>query len=209
MQPFAQLAWHPGLYLWRSPPWRGERRPADSCLLQRGGGDLLCASFGNALAQLVVNDLDVEVDVGSDGVLRAHGVRRTFAVRKHATLATLRRDGSPRISGTEADFDDEAGEIFLGSMPGSLKALDLRRDLRMALHCPTEDTPEHDPSSWLRDGKIAGLAIELSDPEQVDEAHGFRIDLTEVVMTTVGTPADHLLVQSWHPERGLVIQKRH
>jgi Pyridoxamine 5'-phosphate oxidase len=31
----------------------------------------------------------------------ADHVRRTFAVRKHATLATLRRDGSPRISGTE------------------------------------------------------------------------------------------------------------
>ncbi|MGH3773090.1 MAG: hypothetical protein ACRDRW_17140 [Pseudonocardiaceae bacterium] len=34
----------------------------------------------------------------------ADHARRTFAVRKHATLATLRRDGSPRISGTEVDF---------------------------------------------------------------------------------------------------------
>lgn len=139
----------------------------------------------------------------------AEQVRRTFAVRKHATLATLRRDGSPRISGTEVDFDDEAAEIFLGSMPGSRKALDLRRDPRMALHCPTEDTPEDDPASWLGEGKIAGLAVELSDSEQVDESHRFRIDLIEVVLTTVGTPADHLLVQSWHPGLGLVSRKRH
>ena len=106
------------------------------------------------------------------------------------------------------DFDDEAGEIFLGSMPGSRKAMDLRRDPRLALHCPTEDTPERDPSCWLGDGKIAGLAVEVTDPKQVDEAHRFRIDLTEVVLTTVGTPADHLLVQSWHPQRGLTTRQR-
>lgn len=32
----------------------------------------------------------------------------------HKTLATLRRDGSPRISGTEVVFAD--GEMWLGSM---------------------------------------------------------------------------------------------
>ena len=39
------------------------------------------------------------------------------------TLATLRRDGSPRISGTEAHIVD--GQIVLGMMPGSMKARDL------------------------------------------------------------------------------------
>ena len=39
----------------------------------------------------------------------AEHVRRTFAVRTHTTVATLRRDGSPRVSGTEVDSDDEAG----------------------------------------------------------------------------------------------------
>lgn len=34
-------------------------------------------------------------------------VRRCFAIRKHATMATLRRDGSPLISGTEAEFTDD------------------------------------------------------------------------------------------------------
>ncbi len=54
----------------------------------------------------------------------AHRVRQCFAIRKHATLATLRRDGSPRISGIEVDFADDG--LFLGMMLGSLKALDLR-----------------------------------------------------------------------------------
>jgi Pyridoxamine 5'-phosphate oxidase len=85
----------------------------------------------------------------------ADHVRRTFAVRKHATLATLRRDGSPRISGTEVQFDDDAGEIYLGMMAGSLKALDLRRNPRLALHCPTVDTPEDDAESTEIAGVIA------------------------------------------------------
>jgi Pyridoxamine 5'-phosphate oxidase len=136
----------------------------------------------------------------------AEQVRRTFAIRKHATLATLRRDGSPRISGTEVEFD--GGEIHLGMMPGSLKALDLRRDPRLALHCPTEDPPPDTPEAWLGDGKIAGVAVELSDPRGTDQPHRFRIDITEVVLTTVGTPADHLLIRSWHPGRGLEKRQR-
>lgn len=133
-------------------------------------------------------------------------VRRCFAIRKHSTLATLRRDGAPRISGTGVEFADDG--IYLGMMPGSLKALDLRRDGRLALHCPTEDTPEHDPGSWLGEAKIAGRATEVSDPARVDEPHRFVIDLLEVVHTTVGTPADHLVIDSWHGERGLQRRER-
>jgi hypothetical protein len=132
-------------------------------------------------------------------------VRRCFGIRKHSTLATLRRDGSPRISGTEVEFDED-GKIYLGMMPGSLKALDLQRDPRLALHSPTEDTPETDPSSWLGDAKIAGTGVEVSSRD--DQSHRFRIDVTEVVLTTVGEPADHLVIQSWHPGRGLERRKR-
>lgn len=134
-------------------------------------------------------------------------VRRTFAIRKHATLATLRRDGAPRISGTEVEFGED-GSIYLGMMAGSLKAVDLRRDPRLALHCPTEDPPEDDPTAWPGDGKISGRAVEVSDPARGDEAHRFRIDVTEVVLTAVGEPADHLVISSWHPDRGLERRER-
>ena len=138
----------------------------------------------------------------------AQRVRQTFAVRKHATLATLRRDGSPRISGTEVDFDDRAGEVYLGGMPGSVKAADLARDPRVALHCPTDDPPVRDPGTWLGDGKLAGTAVDVSQPRADDGGRRFRIDIAEVVLTFLGTPADHLVVQTWHPGRGLEVTFR-
>jgi hypothetical protein len=141
--------------------------------------------------------------VAADAELAAD-VRRAFAVRKHATLATLRKDGSPRISGTEVEFDDD-GEIYLGMMGGSMKALDVRRDPRLALHCPTVDPVEKDPSAWPGEAKLAGLAVEVSGPE--DEAHRFRIDVTEVVHTSVA--GDHLVIRSWHPGRGVARRERH
>lgn len=142
--------------------------------------------------------------VAADPDFAGH-VRRCFDIRKHATLATLRKDGSPRISGTEVEFDDD-GEIYLGMMAWSRKALDLRRDARLALHCPTEDAPEGDPSSWLGDAKIAGLGVEVSEPDGDDGAHRFRIDVTEVVLTTV--EGDSLVIRSWHPGRGVERRER-
>ena len=144
--------------------------------------------------------------VAADAELAAH-VRRCFAVGKHSTLATLRRDGSPRISGTEVEFADD-GEVYLGMMPGSLKARDLRRDPRLALHCPSLDPPESDPASWLGDAKLAGRGVEVSDATNDEEPHRFKIDITEVVVTTVAESADHLVIRSWHPDRGLERRQR-
>ncbi|MEO5838939.1 MAG: pyridoxamine 5'-phosphate oxidase family protein [Acidimicrobiales bacterium] len=133
-------------------------------------------------------------------------VLEIFETQKHMTLATLRRDGSPRISGTEAHVVD--GEIVLGMMPGSLKARDLLRDSRLALHSPTFDPPEDDPSAWIGDAKIAGVAVEdlVEDPE--DDSYRFLVDITEVALTKVGTPADHLVIESWTPGRGLRRRQR-
>jgi hypothetical protein len=64
-------------------------------------------------------------------------VRAIFDAHKHKSLATLRQDGSPRISGTEANFVD--GDLWLGSMWQSRKARDLLRDPRFALHSATVD----------------------------------------------------------------------
>lgn len=137
----------------------------------------------------------------------AERVHRLFAARKHMTMATLRRDGSPRISGTEVEFAD--GDVRLGMMPGSLKALDLRRDPRLALHSPSVDPPEDDPSCWSGEAKIAGRAVELSDPARRDQPHQFSVDITEVVLTRVAASGDHLLIESWHPGRGLQRKARY
>jgi hypothetical protein len=132
----------------------------------------------------------------------ARKVRTLFDAHKHKTLATLRRDGSPRISGTEMDFSD--GEVFIGMMPASVKFADVERDPRVALHSGSEDPPTDDPASWPGDAKIAGRAIEV--PEASFKR--FRIDITEAVLIRVGRPADHLEIESWHPGRGLVLRRR-
>lgn len=126
----------------------------------------------------------------------ADAVRRTFAVRKHATMATISRDGTPRISGTEVDFAGD-GQIYLGMMTGAKRAGDLRRDPRVALHCPTVDTAEDDTDSWLGDGKITAIAIEVP----AEDSHRFRLDITRVVHTKVD--GDALRITSWTPSGGL------
>jgi hypothetical protein len=147
-------------------------------------------------------------DVEANAPEFAHAVQRLFDAHLHKTLATLRKDGSPRISGIEVAFKD--GEVTLGMMPRSLKALDLRRDPRLAVHSGSVDPSEDDPGSWPGDAKIAGRAVETSDPDRSEDGgHAFRVDVSEVVLTRVGVPADHLVIESWHEGRGLRTTKRH
>lgn len=134
----------------------------------------------------------------------AEAVRARFTSAKHCTLATLRRDGSPRISGTEVEFSD--GEVWLGSMPSALKALDLRRDPRFALHSPSVDPPTDNPAAWVGEAKMAGRAVEVGDVCATDQPHRFRLDIREVVLTRV--EGDALLIESWHPERGAAAHRR-
>ena len=84
--------------------------------------------------------------------------RALFDAKKHKTLATLRKDGSPRISGIELEFRD--GDVWFGSMWQGVKALDLQRDPRFALHSGSDD-----PDDWKGDAKIAGRAEEITDKE--------------------------------------------
>ena len=133
----------------------------------------------------------------------AAAVRRLFEAHKHKTMATIRRDGGPRISGTEADFRD--GDLWFGSMWMARKAVDLRRDPRFALHGASEDPSEDDPSSWAGDAKVAGRAVEVErdQPAGEERSHLFRADLDEAVWTRVGTPADHLVIDLWRAGEGV------
>ena len=134
-------------------------------------------------------------------------VTSVFDAHKHKVVATLRRDGAPRVSGNEARFLE--GELLLGMMPRSVKANDLLRDPRLAIHSATID-----PELTEGDAKIAGQVIEVPDGAfktrylevQGDPGgpfHLFRVDIEEVVLTRIGDPADHLVIESWHPGRGL------
>jgi hypothetical protein len=140
----------------------------------------------------------------------ASAARALLDARVHKTLATLRRDGAPRISGIELDFAD--GELWFGCMWRSVKALDLLRDPRFAVHSGSVDPP-----AWKADAKLAGRAHESDDPDRktamAAEAppgpfHLFRADVTELAVVSLGDPPDHLVIESWHAGRGLSRRER-
>lgn len=128
-------------------------------------------------------------------------VRRIFDAHKHKTIATLRADGAPRVSGIEAEFD--AGELTFGSMPGARKGADLLRDPRFALHSATVDPPEGNPAGWPGEAKIAGRAEYVRDLDGDTSGELFRADVGEVVFTGLNATATALVIESWRPGRGL------
>ncbi len=121
-----------------------------------------------------------------------------------AVVATLRRDGSPRISGIELLFAQ--GELWLGMMPGSRKAQDLERDPRLALHNATVDK-----EVTHGDAKVFGRGLPVrADAEwqeylaAVKESAGyapegrfpvFRVDVAEA--STLRPEGDHLVIEWW------------
>jgi len=135
--------------------------------------------------------------------------RELLDAHVHKTLATIRRDGSPRISGTEIRFAD--GDVWLGSMWRAVKALDLQRDPRFAVHSGSIDPPD-----WKGDAKFAGRVEEITDPERVLEVNGsevgrshlFRADISELVVVRLDESRKHLVIEDWHEGRGVRRRKR-
>ncbi len=130
----------------------------------------------------------------------AQRVRSLFDAGKHKTIATLRADGSPRISGIEAAFED--GELVFSSMPNARKGADLRRDPRFALHSATVDPVEGSEAQWPGEAKIAGRAIASGPIADGADADRFRADIAEVVHTHLDEEATLLVVEWWTPTHG-------
>jgi hypothetical protein len=140
----------------------------------------------------------------------AASARELLEAHVHKTLATLRRDGAPRISGTEAKFAE--GDLWFGSMWEARKAVDLRRDPRFALHSGSDDPP-----AWRGDAKLSGIVEEildlaliarLNDPAPPGPSHLFRAQIAEMSIVRLGEPADHLVIEIWTEERGLRSMRR-
>ncbi len=131
----------------------------------------------------------------------AEAVRRRFQQYKHHVLATIRADGSPRVTGLEVTFLD--GEMWLGMMPNSRKAQDVLRDPRFAVQA----NPGADDDMRDGDVRISGRAVEIADRDVIarfsgqvespEPFHLFRVELTEVVGTSV--EGDALVVRAWRP----------
>lgn len=142
----------------------------------------------------------------------AAAVLARFRFTKHHVLATLRSDGAPRVSGTEVELID--GQLYLGSMPGALKARDLQRDGRYALH-----SNPGDGSMDGGDAKLSGVAVEVVDPDDVARIaeavgappgplHLFRLGIDLVVWSNVDEARQKMTITSWRPGRGVRVEDR-
>ena len=132
-------------------------------------------------------------------------MQAAFDAHLHKLIATLRADGSPRISGIEATF--RSGELWLGMMPHSRKAADLLRDPRFALHSAPLDL-----ELTNGDAKLGGKVIVETDTDAIrafladfaeergmeapSEALLCRCDIHEMSITTVA--GDELVIDLWH-----------
>jgi len=139
-------------------------------------------------------------------------LRDRFESHRHAVMATLRRDGAPRLSGMEVPIRD--GHLWLALDASSRKADDLRRDPRFSFH----SAPDHEGLS-LGDARIEGRAVGALDEEVVTFLKGHRFpiedassmalytgDVTRVVLVRVDGHA--LVVESWTPDGGMETTRR-
>ena len=138
-------------------------------------------------------------------------VKARLESHRHSVMATLKMDGSPRLSGMEAPI--RSGHLWLAMTPESRKAADLGRDPRFSLHSApdAEDLPDGD-------ARIDGTA-QLANPAQQDEfvaGHRYPVDdpsimvvfvamITRVVLVRVS--GDSLLIESWTPATGRDTQR--
>src|SRR3954452_11542878 len=130
----------------------------------------------------------------------AQTVRALLDAHRHKTIATLRADGSPRISGIEATIKD--GELTFVSMPNARKGADLRRDPRFALHSATVDPVEGAEAQWPGEAKVSGRAI-AGPVTAGQDGDRFQADIAEVVHTHLDPEATVLVVEWWTPAHGL------
>ena len=144
---------------------------------------------------------------------RAEARLRAFT---HLTMATIRADGSPRISGNEIRFKN--GQAFLAGMLLARRWEDLRRDPRVAIHSGSASADE--PTTWAGDAKVSGLAREVTDPEELATFAGsekqippgpfalFAIEPTEVTCIGLTSAADAMVIETWKPGQALTRYQR-
>jgi hypothetical protein len=141
--------------------------------------------------------------------LAAHGEERLRA-KELCLVGTLRKNGWPRISPVEPEFVD--GELMLGMMWQSPKALDLLRDSRIVVHSVVSER-----SGKEGDFKLYGRAVDEHDPDRraayrasikarIDweppepQFHMFSIDIDSAGFVTFDEPRYGL---AWDPAGGL------
>jgi hypothetical protein len=130
-----------------------------------------------------------------------------------ALLATLRKDGSPRISPVEPFFFE--GQLLFGAMAWTLKVRDLERDPRCTLHSAVTG-----PNAGEGELKLYGRAIEADDDlrdacrdgwwtkEPHEAARVFSLTIEEAAFVTWDYESGEMTVRRWSPDAGFKTSRR-
>ena len=140
------------------------------------------------------------------------GQRRLEQTRV-ALLATVRKDGSPRISPVEPYLSQ--GHLLFGAMSWSLKTRDLLRDPRCVLHSAITG-----PDSGEPELKLYGRAVEVDDQirdgcqegwwagRSRDSATVFALTIEQATFISWDLEHGQMTVRRWSPERGYTKARR-
>jgi uncharacterized pyridoxamine 5'-phosphate oxidase family protein len=123
---------------------------------------------------------------------------------KVAYLATIRKDGSPRVHPFTAIIGE--GHFFAFMEPTSPKGHDLRRDGRFALHCSVSDTSGESSefyvaskAKFIEDPELRALAVKLAPYHPAERYVLFEFEPESVVITEY--KAGEAVRQHWKFER--------
>jgi hypothetical protein len=145
-------------------------------------------------------------EIAAPGKTRLHQTRV-------ALLATLRRDGSPRISPVEPYF--ASGHLLFGAMVWTLKVRDLERDARCTLHSAITGPNEREGEL-----KLYGRALDADDEvrnacregwwidEPPESARVFSLSIEEAAFVTWDYEGGEMTLRRWSPRLGLRTSQR-
>ena len=153
----------------------------------------------------------------------ADRVRAIVSSTTNAVLGTIRRDGSPRLSGADPYFHD--GQLRIWSMPRARKGQDLRRDPRVAVHSiPWDSRKLRDGAADVgqADAKVSGTAVLSSDAGELSAFRAwlrsergfeppedwdlFTIDID--TLTVISVDNGQLVVDRWSATDGRQTMRR-
>ena len=145
----------------------------------------------------------------------ATAIQSRFAAGPHHVLATLTHSGAPRTSGTEVGWWND--DVFIGSMPGSMKSSDLRRNPRFSVHSRPDDIEMVHGDAKLsgvvileeHPALLAGFSEHRGHPPSADVYDLFRLDINHASLVRVSDDKTHLVIESWSPTSGYQRRERH
>ena len=126
--------------------------------------------------------------------------RARLAESRIALLATLRRDGSPRISPIEPYFSD--GELLFGAMAWSLKTRDLQRDPRCVVHSAVTGPNRGEPEL-----KLYGRAVEVADEIRDGFREGWWVEFPHEAAWVFSLEIDAATYIYWEYDRSEMIAR--